>query len=122
MRLVLKGFPPSVNTMMMPGGRGITTHKDWRRWVDEAAVLFRQQFGQREPFTRDIRVRIGLIGFSYRGDIDNVVKGAVDALEKSGIISNDNRVEKITIERRPKDKSGLRTVFYVTGLTGEDHE
>lgn len=103
--------------MMVARGRSprVTSHRGFRSWVADAAVALRGQAGRFTPLTRNIEVRIELIGFSYRGDIDNVAKAAVDALEKSGIIQNDNRVEKLTVERRPKDKSGARTIYHVKG-------
>lgn len=117
MRFVLKGFPPSVNAMRVPRGGRITTSIKWRSWVAWAAKEFERQAAPfiAPLFTRQVKVRIWLYGFGYRGDIDNLVKAGVDALEVAGIVGDDRWVEQITIARKPKGRVGVRTVIWVTG-------
>ena len=87
-------LPPSLNNIFFNkphGGRAKTT--DYKNWLDQTAWEIR---AQRPPvFKGDVSVDLLIERPNGSSDIDNRIKGVLDALQRAGVIENDKRVVDI---------------------------
>lgn len=86
--------PPSANALwrsvVRNGVRGVALAKGYKTWLDEAILLLR--LGTPVVKTYPVTVRIwvaGGAGWGDRRDLDNAIKGLVDAARKAQRIKDD---------------------------------
>jgi crossover junction endodeoxyribonuclease RusA len=103
-------FPPTVNHSTSPNGRGgkILTpeHNDYRNKVAQIVA-------QRGHPSVSGRVAVTIIVFPpdrRRFDIDNRIKATLDALQRAGVIADDEAVDELTITRGPVRPGGESAV------------
>lgn len=96
MKIALQVKPLSVNAAFM--GRRFKTKecKQYDKNLDYALLPYKRQGIQAEWYAVDYRFYIK--NYS-RSDGDNLVKVLQDALVRNGIISDDRRIKKFTIEK-----------------------
>ena len=110
MRLVLP-WPPSANTYWRHpttgalAGRHLISEdgRKYRKAVGELVRANRQAVGLRA------RLRIELVACPpdlRRRDLDNVLKGFLDALQHAGVYEDDSQIDDLRIMRGPVTKGG----------------
>jgi crossover junction endodeoxyribonuclease RusA len=111
-------WPPTVNNSSGPtsnGGRYLTKmHKEFRHRV--RLVCISAELGP--PRTGRIRVDITLHQPTKRAfDIDNRIKGVLDALESGGVFVDDEQIDALSIARGAPDPTKVgRCVVTITEL------
>jgi len=90
--------PPSVNQAFRNvAGKGRVKTKQYQVWRNNAVALLMQGLKEgrvRGPFAISIN-----LPWNTRGDIDNRVKGIVDALVQSGRVDDDRFMEELHVCR-----------------------
>lgn len=96
---VLLPVPPSVNRAFRNvAGKGRVKTRDYRQWRRNAVLsIFAQVTASRRIGGR-VRITINLPS-KTKGDIDNRIKGLLDALVDSRRIDDDKNVAQITVRR-----------------------
>ena len=111
--------PPSLNNAFFnrrQGGRVKTPA--YRKWLDAAGWEIKAQVPAASRVAGPFIVSINFPSF-MNGDIDNRVKGIVDALVTSGRVDDDRFMEEMRVRRRHK---GERVRVYVKAdRTAEDY-
>lgn len=99
--------PPSVNRAFrnVPG-KGRVKTRDYRSWRRDALLTIYEQVRADRRIGGPVAVTISLPS-SMRGDIDNRIKGLLDALVASGRIDDDKHVSALTVRRNAPDKVAL---------------
>jgi len=99
-------WPPSVNTYWRRVGTKTIISKSGRLYLQsvQAAVLIS---GCRRNMLGELQMSI----LAYppdmrRRDLDNVLKGVLDSLQKCGVYGDDFQIAKLSIERRRASKPG----------------
>ena len=99
-------WPPSVNAMW----RHVVIHGRPRVLLSEQGRAYRDQINRdlwHNGYTHaqsfgSARLQLWITAFppdKRKRDLDNVLKGLFDALEKSGLFNDDQQIDKITLER-----------------------
>ncbi len=104
MFLVKLAPPPSVNRAFrnVPG-RGRVKTRDYRQWRSAAVLSIYAQVRADQRIGGAVSVTISLPA-TLRGDIDNRIKGLLDALVDSKRIDDDRHIAAITIRRDAEGK------------------
>ncbi len=91
--------PPSVNKAFrnVPG-RGRVKTRDYRNWRAAAVKSIWAQVRADRRIAGNVTVTVHLPE-TMRGDIDNRIKGLLDALVESGRIDDDKHVTTLTVRR-----------------------
>lgn len=91
--------PPSINRAFrnVPG-KGRVKTRDYRQWRQAAAQTIVAQVRADQRIGGAVSVAINLPA-TMTGDIDNRIKGLLDALVASGRIDDDKHVAEITVRR-----------------------
>jgi Holliday junction resolvase RusA-like endonuclease len=97
--------PPSVNDIWrvakVRSGARVTLSKTYRAWRDEAVLLCRMGLATATEYPVCVRVEI-VRGKGWRAgrDADNVLKGILDSLVKSGRLADDSEdhVGRVVVE------------------------
>ena len=108
-------WPPSVNKYYRTprtgklAGRTLIS-EEGRRFRTEAVLMLRQQK------VEQIKGRVAVMLHAYppdrrRRDLDNLLKGVLDALVHAGAIEDDSLVDDLHVIRKPIVKDGQLTVF-----------
>lgn len=99
--------PPSVNRAFrnVPG-KGRVKTRDYRMWRKDAVLAIYAQVRADQRIAGNVSVTIGL-PVTLRGDIDNRIKGLLDALVASNRIDDDRFVTTITIRKNVAGKDAL---------------
>lgn len=99
--------PPSVNRAFrnVPG-KGRVKTRDYRIWRQAAVLSIYAQVRADQRIAGNVSVTIGL-PVTLRGDIDNRIKGLLDALVASNRIDDDRFVTTITIRKNVVGKEAL---------------
>ena len=110
LRLTLP-WPPSVNRYWrsVPAGRGVRVliSREGRAFRRDAVARL-ARFGRRPPLTGRLDVRIALCAPTRRAlDIDNRMKGLLDAMQHAGVYRDDGQIDRLLIERGPVARGGL---------------
>lgn len=102
--------PPSVNKAFrnVPG-KGRVKTRDYRTWRRDAVLSIYAQVRADRRIGGAVAVAINLPA-TMRGDVDNRIKGLLDALVASRRIDDDKHVAAITIRRTAEGKLALITV------------
>lgn len=92
--------PPSVNVAFrnVPG-KGRVKTADYKIWCNAAADILAVKVPKRCRVAGKFEVAINLPA-KMKGDLDNRVKGILDALVKSGLIDDDRFMEELHVCRR----------------------
>lgn len=81
---------------------GVGRTETYRAWLDSAVAQLREQGGPIKLGGRGNPLAVNLIAYVPKGarpDIDNLLAGPLDALQRAGVISNDYWVREISAER-----------------------
>jgi crossover junction endodeoxyribonuclease RusA len=97
-------WPPSVNHYWGARGRRRFLSAKARAWHEEAGVVLRAQ-------RRRYKGPVALYVMAYppdrrRRDLDNLLKGVLDALVGAGVLKDDYQVAEIHVARRPPERPG----------------
>lgn len=99
--------PPSVNRAFRNlAGKGRVKTRDYRRWRNDAVATIWAQVRADQRVAGNVAVIVHLPA-TMRGDIDNRLKGILDALVASGRIDDDRHVTTLTVSRRSPSKEAL---------------
>lgn len=96
-------LPPSANRIWryVPGSTRTVlseAYQDWKRAADQFAQ-YQLGAGHREPISGPFAVTITLDRKRHgRGDPDNRIKGALDYLQRAGVVANDKYLERLTLQ------------------------
>lgn len=105
-RFVIPGRPvPAARPMVTK--KGVFYPKRYQDWLKAAKVYARQAWLGKEPLTGPVVVDIELYGSRRNADLDNLVKGVLDALQGT-VVSDDKQVEALQVWRA-KTKGYPRT-------------
>jgi crossover junction endodeoxyribonuclease RusA len=101
---VLLPWPPSINHYWGARGRGRYLSPQARRWHKEAWAILKAQ-GVR--CSGEVTVYV----FAHppdrrKRDLDNLLKGLLDALVAARVLMDDYQVARIYIERQPPERQG----------------
>ncbi len=99
--------PPSVNRAFRNvAGKGRVKTRDYRTWRRDAVLTIYEQV----PATRRIGGAVSItinLPAAMNGDIDNRIKGILDALVASRRIDDDKHVAAITVRRSAPEKLAM---------------
>lgn len=99
--------PPSVNRAFRNvAGKGRVKTRDYRTWRRDAVLTIYEQVPATKRIGGAVAVTINLPA-GLQGDIDNRIKGILDALVASQRIDDDKHVSAITVRRNAPDKCAL---------------
>lgn len=99
-------FPPSVNHLYRRVGHRTLLSREGRRFRDNVAVLV--AYAGHPHFDSPVRADVELFPPDNRKrDTDNLTKGLFDALEKAGVLSNDNIVKKFSVSMNEQVPEGM---------------
>lgn len=102
--------PPSVNRAFRNVvGKGRVKTRDYREWRKMAVLSIYAQVRADQRIGGSVAVKISLPR-TIRGDIDNRIKGLLDALVASRRIDDDRHVAAITIRRDAEGPEALLSV------------
>ena len=92
--------PPTINTAYRNvGGKGRVKTKEFQRWTAYALAVIKTRIPESARVAGAFFVAINLPK-KMRGDIDNRVKGIIDALVASGRIDDDKHMDELHVCRR----------------------
>jgi crossover junction endodeoxyribonuclease RusA len=118
---VILGKPVSSKNDKGRSSSGATyTPKHIRDWMQSAIRQLKEKYSG-DTITDDVAA-----GFIiYQGarqaiDLDNAISGAMDALERSGIIKNDYQVSEILHTKRLRDRKSPRIEITIQELTKDE--
>lgn len=95
--LTLLTPPPSLNGAFRNlRGKGRVKTKAYKKWREDAVLWLRLQ--KAPAFTGPVSVSITL-PLATRGDADNRLKAALDALQDAGVVANDRQCDPVSIGR-----------------------
>jgi Holliday junction resolvase RusA-like endonuclease len=105
-------FPVSANAYWMIAGRRLIKTKRARAYIAEVTLywlnvkmLGAQAFGEDETLAMAVAIHYP-VKRGPDGDVDNLLKVLIDAMETAGIFQNDNQIRFIQISReKAKDKT-----------------
>lgn len=99
--------PPSVNRLFRNvAGKGRVKTKAYKNWRKNAVLSIYAQVRADQRVGGSVAVTISLPA-TMKGDIDNRIKGLLDALVASNRIDDDKHVAAITVRRNAPDKLAL---------------
>lgn len=99
-------WPPSVNDYWGNGGRGRRYLKKKAREFREAVVCMNKTPAEYKMLG-DLEIDVILIPPDARKrDIDNFMKGPLDALRHAGVYEDDSQIKKKTVQFGPSCKPG----------------
>lgn len=94
---VVLPWPPTVNSMYRGGRGNVYLKPEARKWYRAAIAAIHANAGYVQHRWHDgARLRVGVVlvpPTNRKCDIDNRIKPVHDALEKSGLIQNDNMIK-----------------------------
>lgn len=110
-------YPACANERLQPvkfGPRkmGMTLTAKYRKYLADARAIVKAS--EIEPFEGDVKVTILVYRMRNKGDIDGIVKAALDVLQACeetggyGMYKNDSQVGVCTLIREPNDKEDPR--------------
>ena len=94
-------WPLSANMRFAVSGGRIVLNRAYRTWKENAAsYLAAQREGALEQIPPPIRMRV----YAYppdrrRRDLDNLLKAALDAITRAGVIADDSHIDELWITR-----------------------
>lgn len=107
-------YPPSVNKYYRAVGRGIKISKCGRDYRSTIIQMLKGRIPY--PLKKLLSVKIFLFPSRGRGmDVDNCLKGLLDALQHAKVYINDNLIDKLSVHRDIKVPGGA-VVIYVHEL------
>lgn len=104
--------PPSVNRSFANAKKGRVKTDVYRVWRDAAAWSIVAEVPAAQRITGPFAISINL-PISMKGDIDNRVKGIIDALVASQRVDDDRFMDELHVIRRAE---GSKAVIVVTGI------
>jgi crossover junction endodeoxyribonuclease RusA len=117
-------YPPSVNSIWRFAGKSAYVSKQYAAWKAEADAWFTKQRSEKTvgtPIKGSYEVHMTFSDRKRRknADLDNRIKVVGDALQRFGLIENDNKCEKLTATWGPCDGVFIR-VFKPIGTSNGD--
>jgi len=109
-------FPPSVNRYWRHVGPRVLVSREGRRYRESVRTLLAA--ARPEPGTSTFRGRLDMVVTLHppdrrRRDIDNSMKGLLDALEHAGVYADDSQIDHLTIDRGEVVPGGSCSVHIV---------
>ena len=113
-------WPPSVNRYWRAvGGRAILSREGRQYRVDaQAAVLSTLPRLHIDAGRVELRI-MAHAPDNRRRDLDNLLKGVLDALQTAGVYTDDSQVDSLTITRGDVDRGRPRVVVQVREIEPE---
>jgi crossover junction endodeoxyribonuclease RusA len=103
---IMLPFPPSANHLYRRVGNRTLLSREGRRFRDNVAVLVACAGHPR--FDSPVRADVELFPPDNRKrDVDNLTKSLFDALEKAGMLSNDNIIKKYSVSMNEQVPNGM---------------
>ena len=102
--------------------RSAKTHayrpKKWNVWKEKAIKIVKEQLALQDRSKQFPLGHLAVfidVNLSYRGDIDNIAKVVLDALEDGGVCEDDRYVEQLLITRGAADLDATRVTVEAVG-------
>lgn len=107
-------YPPSINHYWRRVGPRTLISREGRRFRERVlAILAAMHI---EPITDRLAVEIDLYPpDNRRRDVDNVLKGLLDALQHGGVYGDDSQIVRLSIEKQ-KPIEGGKTIVRIARL------
>ncbi len=116
-------WPPSVNTYWRsPPGTTPKISKQGRHYREAVFWCVRSQH-RGIVWTNDERLSVLIEAIPpdrRKRDLDNLLKAPLDAIENSGLFSDDSQIDLLTIMRVPADKAEAGLVVVITEIEKHD--
>ena len=105
--------PPSVNHAFANAKKGRIKTDAYKSWRDAAAWSIIAQVGSKDRIAGSFALSINL-PWNLKGDIDNRIKGIVDALVSSGRVDDDRFMDELHVCRA--SPTNLAVIVVKNGL------
>ena len=116
-------LPPSANQLYGRNSRGVYRRVAYVQWLEDEEWKVRQDMSRLRPQIYGA-VDVSLcVRLAKNRDIDNVVKPAIDLLERGGAVANDREITSVYCTRRYESNQPLNTIrIHVWWTALERHE
>ncbi len=105
-------FPPSVNRYYSKTRNGVFISKHGRKFRDQSYDLIKEQLGSFETIKDRMKVGVILYPPDRRvRDLDNYMKGLLDAITHAEVWEDDHLIDQLEIYRGEIKKFGQTTVI-----------
>lgn len=88
--------PPSANHLFITRGRKRVKAPEYRKWLEDAGYMFSRMVSLPPKVSLEVTVAANV---NRKRDLDNLLKPAMDSLQKSGVIPDDRWVDRIVAMR-----------------------
>ena len=117
-------FPPTVNHMFHRTSRRVIKTKKTKAWFDAAILMIRTTPGYRKhKYTGRLGITIWLVPPTARKyDVDNRVKAVLDAIQQSGLITDDSQFYELMVrkhDKQPEGKTAAACYFTIKTLADD---
>lgn len=103
---IMLPYPPSVNTYWRANGK--------RRFISKAGIMFLNEVIKRCKYEKmpnfgDAKLDVEIVVYprsKRKFDLDNCLKGILDALQKARVYDDDSQIDRLYIKRGEQIKDG----------------
>ena len=105
-------WPPSLNTYWRHVGHKTLLSAAGRQYRTDVIAAVFDQYPLHKPLESRLSVQITALPPDRRSrDLDNLLKGPLDAMEHAGVYVNDSQIDDLHIIRGPRLPGGHLVVF-----------